>query len=610
MAFSRKQMVAAVAGTLSLAVLTGCPAATAPTPPTTSTPASAAPSAPASVAPPASTAPTTAPSTEPGATTEPGASPTTNASAPPPSGKLVIVSGNVYNEEGATVNDAVITVKSLDTSVPYEATATTNAGSWVVNNVPEGANVEIVASKDGWTSRRRVGSFQQQATGRRNVINFGAAGGSAGTNDDDATGEAYFISDYPEITATTPVHEATGVEANTVSYKLTFSEPLSVDSRANFDDVFHILPANRYAANSTTGFVTNEATLDFDRGEDNLSNDGIGATADTLAEFVDLGGVTGGADTYSLGEGDTFLGSSSNRMRGTWNEAGTEVTYTLNAGLLTDDNNAAKYQAVLVVDNAADELRDMNNKNLGTNKDGGHTSFEAAGGFIYNAFKELDLSADHEQKNSASAAIAKGLANWASTHSTVSTFELIEDDTDPVLTAVDVTDEDNDLRIAMTFSEPMAAYGGNGAGITHASVTTTTNYTFMLGEKTGDIKDDQLDDVARSLGVTAGAAVYDDTLKIEAATQVNGYGKEFDFGTTPKATARVEAGLSADGGAADIFIEVDKDDPKVVLFWIENGKDAFSNVDELGVRAEGVADPAGNAIRDQEADTQVKVAKV
>ena len=57
--------------------------------------------------------------------------------------------------------------------------ATSADGSWVVNNVPEGVNVEVVASKQGWTSRRRVASFQASANERR-MMDFGTPGSQTG----------------------------------------------------------------------------------------------------------------------------------------------------------------------------------------------------------------------------------------------------------------------------------------------------------------------------------------------------------------------------------------------------------------------------------------------
>ncbi|MEB3197033.1 MAG: carboxypeptidase-like regulatory domain-containing protein, partial [Candidatus Sericytochromatia bacterium] len=175
MAFSRKQMAAAVAGTLSLSMLTGCPWGT-PTATQSPAPAAATPAASpvAPVASPSAAAPIASPSTDATGTAAPSLPP----AAPAASGEKVIVSGNVYDEKGATVDGATIIVKSLDKTAPYEFSTTTTQGSYVLNSVPEGANVEIIASKDGWTSRRRVGSFQKAATGKKNIIDFGTAGGS------------------------------------------------------------------------------------------------------------------------------------------------------------------------------------------------------------------------------------------------------------------------------------------------------------------------------------------------------------------------------------------------------------------------------------------------
>ncbi|MEB3223043.1 MAG: carboxypeptidase-like regulatory domain-containing protein, partial [Candidatus Sericytochromatia bacterium] len=233
MAFTRKNVAAAVAGTLSLAMLTGCPAPNAPSTGSSAAP-SAAPSAATSAAPSAaaSAAPSAAASGAP-ASDAPSAAPSVAVSAPPPSGKTVIVSGTVRNEKGATVDGATVTVKSLNPSITYSATAQTTDGSYVVNNVPEGVNVEVVVTKDGYTTRRRVQSFQQSATGQKNLLNFGAQTGAQGED-----GGAYFISDYPEIAMTTPEHDAKGVDGTKLSFKVVLSEAIDEDSRDAFEKNF------------------------------------------------------------------------------------------------------------------------------------------------------------------------------------------------------------------------------------------------------------------------------------------------------------------------------------------------------------------------------------
>jgi len=614
MAFTRTQMVAAVAGTLSLAVLTGCPAsptATNPAPsasasmaPATGTSAmpstgtSAAPSAGASAG--ASTAPSTAPST--GASNAPTTAP--SASGPAPSGKVVILSGNTYDEEGATVDGATITVKSLDTSVPYTATATTSQGSWVVNNVPEGANVEIVATKGGWTSRRRVGSFQQQATGRRNVINFGAAGGESDTNDDDPTGEAYFISDYPEIVSSDPVTDATGVDNQKLTFKIRLSEALDEDSRDTLTEALVIVPANEEANGTEFG------GLDFETGEDDNSADGL--------QNVDVADT--GDYAYQIKEGSTFLGNSDRDVTATWNAEGTELTFSFDATLIANESNEAKYQAVLVSQGGTgdDIIEDEDGNQLGTNDDGDLKSYPGVGEIITNAFKEVDLATKAVNKPGGGA-LSTGDANWASTHDSAVNWEIKRDETDPKLTGVDVSkDVDGDFRIELTFSEGMAAYDGGSGESSAELLKLEANYRFALGDKVGDTEDIDLgDDAPDDMLFTRVGADQTVTGSIDAVDiNANGdqYGSntelenEFTFGDT-----NIVGGLGADTdptGDNDgaINIEVNEDNPNVVYIWVRGRTDLFENqASEIKAYVENVEDPAGNAISENDAeDNQVR----
>jgi hypothetical protein len=109
--------------------------------------------------------------------------PSPYSSSTPYAGPTVLVSGTVYNELGAAVQDAVVSVQSLDATVPYAAYSRTTGGAYAFNNVPEGIILEVTASKDGFTRRTRVKAFGKSPTG--NVFNFGGP---------EADGRAHFIS--------------------------------------------------------------------------------------------------------------------------------------------------------------------------------------------------------------------------------------------------------------------------------------------------------------------------------------------------------------------------------------------------------------------------------
>jgi hypothetical protein len=572
MAFTRKNVAAAVAGTLSLAMLTGCPAQT----PTGTNP-SAAPSAGApSVAPTTGTsaAPSTTPSAQPSGTgsAAPSAAPTVAVSAPPASGKVVIVSGTVRNEKGATVDGATVTVKSLDASVPYTATVQTTDGSYVVNNVPEGANVEVVVTKDGFTSRRRVQSFQQSATGTKNILNFGVQTGAQDTD-----GAAYFISDYPEIASTTPAHDDKGVDPTKLSFKVVLSEAIDEDSRDAFEKNFHIFPANDAAVEAPANGVDIEVT------EKAVASGLIDAQA--LAATNEYNIETG--FPYTLREGNTFLGSSTNKVKASWNAAGTEVTYTFDGNLKTDKDDAAEYQAALFR-RTDEKIEDAKGNLLGTN-DKGDFLLPNDKDLIQNVFKDPDLAGD----------------NWAKTHKSAVSFELKTDETDPKLTGVELVEDDKDLRIELTFSEPMAAYKGSGdAYVDSASVFKLSNYSFIVGKTSGDISGEELEGITDTAANNGADDMYFDGSALPAVIEENEF--VFDvaggFGVTGK-------DLDA-APTASLTVEVEPDSPSIVNIWLRDAADLFTDYRAIKARVAGVEDPAGNAIKSTDADKNLASASI
>lgn len=97
--------------------------------------------------------------------------PTAGPSAPGYGCERAIVSGTVFDPAGAPAEGAVVVARSLDPSVPYSATAATAGGVWVVNNFPQGANVEVFAYGDAWITPRHVIAAE---CGRRNTLELRA----------------------------------------------------------------------------------------------------------------------------------------------------------------------------------------------------------------------------------------------------------------------------------------------------------------------------------------------------------------------------------------------------------------------------------------------------
>ncbi len=225
-----------VAGSLSVLALAGC---NGPVVPVVSPTASTPPSQP-------SAAPVASPSAVASTAALPGQTPAPVLSAPPASGKVVTVQGKVFDEEGALVEGARVTVTSLNTQQPYTASATTTNGNYVFNSVPVGVQVRIVATKDGWTSRDRVDAFDTQ-TEARNVVDFG------GTS---STGAPFFISNYPEIASAFGSNET--AKGEKVVFTINLSEPLDEENQRRFNEAFAISSEGGIRLTRSSAFLDNK----------------------------------------------------------------------------------------------------------------------------------------------------------------------------------------------------------------------------------------------------------------------------------------------------------------------------------------------------------------
>lgn len=539
MAFSRKSTLAAVAGSLSLAMLTGCPAAPTTTP--TPSPTATAPTSPS---------PTGQPSAEP---TEPGATPTTTPSATPL--ENTTIRGTVYDLDGARVDGAKVTVKSLNPSSPFESTVDVINGTYVVNSVPAGVQLEVTASKDGWTSRSRVETLLPlTASDEPNVVNFG---GVQGATTGDTEGRAYFISKYPEIAMVEPAEDASNVDPSTLTVKLTLSEPLNTTNQRRFEDAIRVLPANSFAV--PAGNASNTPT----------DLEDVATTAALVSGYA-----------YSIAENSTFLGDDDTRATVEWSEEGKVATLTFNAPLLAAEDDAAKYQIVMTSPGAVIEDADGNDFGVFNGSFGGYAN--ATNTILGGVFKETDLAAP--------SSVANGVPLWLATHTAASTFEVAEDDTTPTLTGVTVTELTGSTRITFTFNEPIAAFGGGNnaaygetwmgaTNITTASVL--DNFTFAVGESASDLDDVELDgDSPATYAVDNASGVGNDAGERE---------REFYF--VP--------------GGSTISLGVNPDDAKQLRMTLGQANVFANQVNAIKARVEGVEDPAGNAITDTQADANV-----
>lgn len=428
MAFSRTNLMAAVAGTLSVAVLAGCPG----------TPSQVGPS-------------TTPGSTEP--TTTPSGQPTAGATQPPSNLGTTTVRGQVFDENAGLVSSgAKLSVKSLNPSNPFDQTVDVINGSYVVNEAPAGVQLELKVTRDGYTSRTRVETLLPLASSQSQIINFG---GPISTNSPDPIAPAYFISDFPEVESVSPEHDATGADASKINVVLTLSEPLTDTNRRRFANAVRLLPANA-AALAAGALNPNVTDLDSLTSTATVGVTGAGQEYEYAAGIVN-----------NLGATNVFLEDTNNTATVTWDASGKVATFSFNAPLKSDRNDEAKYQIALVAGDA-ETIVDGNGKTLG-----GPGTAGAKDSLILEAFKAASLSVNTSATTDA--------LRWASTHRHNSVFSVAKDTTDPEISSAAIVGNN---RIDLTFSEPMVKLGDKLGQTGTATVLDLSNYIFRSSTST------------------------------------------------------------------------------------------------------------------------------
>lgn len=337
----KKALLSTFAAAASVSMLVACGPAPTQTPdPSASPSASAVPSAtpseepsttPSASAEPSAT-PTASPSAEP--TAQPSANPSASATPTPlPSAtsdisviETTTFNGKVYDDTNAPLDGVSITAKSLNSSVPFEATTTTAGGTYSFNNAPSGVQIEIVASRSGFTTRRRVEVLKSNKQGdpNANKYDFGSDGSTSGSSGSKANA----LSDKPEVIMVTPGRNASGIDPKT-SFVLKFSEPMD---RNSVEDAFSVHT--------------------YEDQQLSIHNNGNINTYKQLS----VGGFTdGGFSTASLiwDESD---------FTATWNSDDTEVTFTFaDEKLLPSDKDSDKvpdYMATFYAGGSAKTLKD------------------------------------------------------------------------------------------------------------------------------------------------------------------------------------------------------------------------------------------------------------
>ncbi|MBC7541450.1 MAG: Ig-like domain-containing protein [Candidatus Sericytochromatia bacterium] len=323
--------VFAVAATLSVAVLAGCPATNPVATPSTrpSGSVSATPTGTPTVTPtgmPTGTGSGT-PSGAPSATPTPSTLPST-----PDTSSRATIQGVVFDDLGSRLDGVTVTGKLLGAGTFSNGSdtlvVTTQIGSYALNGAPTGSTILVTAGKAGFTTRQQtiVPLSNLQGNTTINNVTFGQT--AAGVID-----LVYALSDKPEITSFTPAKDATGVDAAT-TFTLTFNEPVNT---ADVESNFAVYVAGPRSDVATAAAMTNPNTAVQGRYTTGASNTALLYTFDPNK---DDGSVNGTRSNVRFAAGPVYDSAS---FTPAWSNNNQTVTFTFRPGAkLPTDKDSSK----------------------------------------------------------------------------------------------------------------------------------------------------------------------------------------------------------------------------------------------------------------------------
>lgn len=137
--------------------------------------------------------------------------------------------GKVFDDTQSPMEGVNIEVKSLNTSHPFSGITTTAGGTYVINSAPAGIQLEIIASKPGFTTRRRVETLKSNKAGDpyANRHDFGINPNGTGNGSAENA-----ISDRPEVVSVSFPQQPNELFPQQ-SFVLTFSEPMDTKTVEN-----------------------------------------------------------------------------------------------------------------------------------------------------------------------------------------------------------------------------------------------------------------------------------------------------------------------------------------------------------------------------------------
>jgi hypothetical protein len=148
------------------------------------------------------------------------------------------LNGKIYDDHQTPMEDVTVTIKSLNSAVNFIAETRTVSGTYLFNAVPSGVQMEIVASKAGYTTRRRVEVPKSNKDGdpNANKYDFGVMSASSNSTANLA------LSDSPEVIRISPERNSSDISAAS-KLILTFNEPVD---RQSVENSLSIYPAGNF----------------------------------------------------------------------------------------------------------------------------------------------------------------------------------------------------------------------------------------------------------------------------------------------------------------------------------------------------------------------------
>ncbi|MDB5100899.1 MAG: hypothetical protein JWM80_5320 [Cyanobacteria bacterium RYN_339] len=479
------------------------------------------------------------------------------APAPTPTPAVAAaLTGMIYDLDGAPVEAASVHVHSLSASQPFEVTVGATAGRYAITTLPEGVNVEIEASKPGWTTRKRVGAF---TASKAATLDFGAP-----QPDFTGAGAAYFLSDRPEITRTDPIYDGAQADATKLRYAMTFSTPLDAENQQRFAQAFRLQVLD--ITSSTADPVAS-------------------SEANGYPQELDARGV----GRFGLRAGTAFRDTTSLAAVLTWSADGTVATFAFDAPVLP--SRTADTRCLVLLEAGTAPILDTRGRQLGTSTAGAFTGYPTAGRLVPGVFQAVDprvgtvpgLLPDSRE------------ARWANTHDDARRFVVPRDNVPPHVVGAEITDVDGDARIALTFDEALVAFDGSKAGRLGSGLTSTVanlqGFSFAVGLRRNDLADLVLNG--------KNAEQLDPRTKASFGAEGDRH-REYRFTDAAVVTSRAGAGTGS------VFMELDAVDPRRLLITLV-GRRHFLTADitEIAVRFQGPGDPAGNVISELEANAHI-----